>query len=69
MSQTVIVSPRFQVIIPRKVREALGIRAGHKIQVVPYGDRIELIPIRPVQELRGALKGIDTTIECEPDRV
>ena len=69
MYQTVTVSPKFQVIIPRKVREALGIRAGHKIQVVPYGDRIELIPIRPIQELRGALKGIDTTIECEPDRV
>jgi AbrB family looped-hinge helix DNA binding protein len=69
MYHTVTVSPRFQVIIPRKVREALGIRAGHKVQVVPYGDRIELIPLRPIQELRGALKGIDTTIECEPDRV
>ena len=69
MNQTVTVSSKFQVVIPRKVREALGIRAGHKIQVVPYGDRIELIPLKPIRELRGALKGIDTTIECEPDRV
>ena len=69
MNQTVTVSSKFQVVIPRKVREALGIRAGHKIQVVPYGDRIELIPLKPIRELRGALSGIDTTIECEPDRV
>jgi len=69
MNQTVTVSSKFQVIIPRKVREALGIRAGHKIQVVPYKDRIELIPLKPIRELRGALRGIDTTIECEPDRV
>ena len=69
MYQAVTVSSKFQVIIPRKVREALGIRAGHKIQVVPYEDRIELIPLKPIRELRGALKGIDTTVECEPDRV
>ena len=69
MNQTVTISPKFHVIIPRKMREALGIRAGHKIQVVPYKDRIELIPLKPIRELRGALKGIDTTIECEPDRV
>lgn len=67
MSQTVTVSSRFQVTTPRKVREALGIRAGHKIQVVPYGDRIELIPVKPIQEMRGA-QGIDTTVEREPDR-
>jgi AbrB family looped-hinge helix DNA binding protein len=69
MNQTVTVSPKYQIIIPRQVREALRIRAGHKIQVVPYKDRIELIPLRPIRELRGALRGIDTTIECEPDRV
>jgi hypothetical protein len=39
------------------------------VQVVQYGDRIELIPLRPIQEMRGFLKGIDTTVEREPDRV
>ena len=68
MYETVTVSSKFQVIIPRKVREALGIRAGHKIQVVPYGDRIELIPLKPIQEMRGFLKGIDTQVEREDDR-
>ncbi len=69
MYQTVTVSPRFQVVIPRRVREAMGIQAGHRIQVVPYGDRIELIPVKPIREMRGFLKGIDTTVEREPDRL
>jgi AbrB family looped-hinge helix DNA binding protein len=66
--EAVSVSPKFQVVIPRAVREALRIRPGQRVQVLQYGDRIELIPIRPVQELRGFLKGIDTTVEREPDR-
>jgi AbrB family looped-hinge helix DNA binding protein len=66
--EAVSVSPKFQVVIPRAVRDALRIRPGQKVQVLQYEDRIELIPIRPVQELRGFLKGIDTTVEREPDR-
>jgi len=67
--EAVSVSPKFQVVIPRAVREALRIRPGQKVQVIQYEDRIELIPIRPVHEMRGFLRGIDTTIEREPDRV
>jgi AbrB family looped-hinge helix DNA binding protein len=67
--ETVLVSPKFQIVIPRAVREALSIRPGQKVQVVQYEDRIELIPIRPMREMRGFLRGIDTTIEREPDRV
>jgi AbrB family looped-hinge helix DNA binding protein len=67
--EAVLVSPKFQVVIPRAVREALHIRPGQRMQVIQYEDRIELIPIRPTHEMRGFLKGIDTTIEREPDRV
>ena len=67
--EVVSVSPKFQVVIPRAVREALRIRPGQKVQVILYEDRIELIPIRPTREMSGFLKGIDTTIEREPDRV
>ena len=66
---TVTVSPKFQVVIPREVRESLGIRPGQKVQVIHYEDRIELIPVRPVRETRGFLKGIDTDVEREPDRM
>ena len=61
--EAVLVSPKFQVVIPRAVREALHIRPGQRVQVIQYEDRIELIPIRPAREMRGFLKGMDTTIE------
>ena len=67
--ETVTVSPKFQVVIPRKVRESLGIQPGQKVQVIRYEDRIELVPVRPVRETRGFLEGIDTEVEREPNRL
>jgi len=67
--ETVTVSPKFQVVIPKNVRKALGIHAGQKIQVVVYEGRIELLPVTPVKKLRGFAKGIDTSVEREDDRV
>ncbi len=65
----VTVSPKFQVVIPKEIRESLGIVAGQKVQIMTYQNRIELIPLKPMKELRGALKGIDTTVERNSDRV
>jgi AbrB family looped-hinge helix DNA binding protein len=67
--ETVTVSTKYQVVIPKAVRELLGVQPGQKVQVIPYNDRIELIPLKSAQALRGFLKGIDTTIEREPDRL
>ena len=67
--QTVTVSPKFQVVIPKSVREALQLRPGQKMQVVEYEGRIELIPERDIKELRGFLKGINTKFEREEDRI
>jgi len=67
--QTVTVSPKFQVVIPRDVRESLHLRPGQKMQVIEYDGRIELILDRDISELRGFLKGIDTTIDREKDRL
>ena len=67
--ETTKVSPKYQVVIPVRIRRALGIRPGQKIQVIPYEGRIELIPVVPIKKARGFLKGIDTAIEREPDRV
>jgi AbrB family looped-hinge helix DNA binding protein len=66
---TITVSSKFQIVIPKAIREALDIRPGQKIQVIGYQNRIELIPIQPITEARGFLKGIDTTIERGPDRL
>jgi AbrB family looped-hinge helix DNA binding protein len=65
----VILSPKFQVVIPLPVRRTMGLRAGQKMQVIEYEGRIELIPDRDIAELRGFLKGIDTKFEREEDRV
>jgi len=65
----VTVSPKFQVVIPQRVRESLGVKPGEKMQVVQYGDRIELIPQRPARALRGFLRGMDTSVPREEDRV
>jgi AbrB family looped-hinge helix DNA binding protein len=67
--QTVTVSPKYQVVIPKNIRDALKLRPGQKIRVIEYDGRIELIPDRDISELRGFLKGIDTRLERDKDRV
>ena len=64
----VTVSPKFQVVIPKEIRDALGIVSGQKIQMLTYQGRIELIPLKPMREMRGSLKGIDTRVERDKDR-
>ena len=67
--ETVTISPKFQVVIPRSVREKLNIRPGQLVQVVPYEGRIEFIPLRPARELRGSLRGMPTDLAREVDRL
>ncbi len=67
--QAVTVSPKYQVVIPRNVRDCLHLRPGQKLQVVEYDGRIELVPDRPLKELRGFLKGINTNFQREADRI
>ena len=66
---TITISPKFQIVIPKAIRDLMGLRPGQKIQAIAYEDRIELIPIRRMKEMRGFLRGIDTSVEREPDRV
>jgi AbrB family looped-hinge helix DNA binding protein len=67
--ETVTVSPKFQVVIPKGIRESLKLAPGQKIQALLYENRIELIPVRPIKKMRGFLKGIDTSIDRETDRL
>lgn len=67
--ETVTISPKFQVVIPQSIREALGLAAGEKLRVIRYAGRVEFIPVRPIQKMRGFLRGMDTTIEREADRL
>jgi len=67
--EMVKLSSKFHVVIPPKIRKSLRLKAGQKFQIIRYENRIELIPFRQMKEMRGFLKGMDTTIEREPDRV
>lgn len=61
-------SPKYQIVIPAKVRQTMTLRKGMKFQVISYNERIELVPVRPMSKMRGFLKGIDTSIKRERDR-
>ena len=67
--EAVTLSPKYQVVIPRRVRESMRLRPGQKLQVLEYDGRIELIPEVSITELRGFLRGIDTSFDREEDRV
>lgn len=67
--RAVTVSPKFQIVIPKDVRESMGIISGQKIQMLTYHNRIELIPIKPMHKMKGFLSGIDTNVARDNDRV
>ena len=66
---TVTVSPKYQVVIPREIRESLGLKPGEKLQVFEYEGRIELVPVKDLKKMRGFLKGIDSTVPRDEDRL
>jgi len=66
---TVKVSPKFQVVIPKHVREAMGLKPGHRLVVFRFENRIELVPAEPIKKLRGFARGIDTDVPRDGERV
>ena len=68
MSETTV-SPKYQVVIPKEAREAVGISVGQKLEVIVLGYRIELIPLKPMKQMRGFLRGIDADVTREDDRL
>jgi len=67
--KTLTISPKYQVVIPKEIREALHLTPGQKMQAIAYENRIELIPVQPMHQMKGFLKGIDTDVPHEEDRV
>jgi AbrB family looped-hinge helix DNA binding protein len=66
---TITVSAKYQVVIPAKLREALGIKPGQKLHAIEYGGRIELVPARPAKTARGSLRRISADVPRDGDRV
>ena len=67
--ETVKVSTKYQIVIPSEIRKSLDIKPGQKIRVIQFGNRIELVPVKDISEMRGFAKGIDTSFEREEDRL
>jgi len=65
----VTISPKFQVVIPQQIRQAMKLFPGQKVQVIMYGNRIELVPERDIKTMRGFLKGINTSFQRDEDRI
>lgn len=65
----VTISKKFQIVIPKAIRDKMKLQSGIQCEVVSHGSRILLIPLPPIEEMRGFLKGIDSTVIREKDRV
>ncbi len=65
----ITLSPKYQIVIPKEVRQALKLRPGSMFNVIQHDGRIELLPVRSAKEMRGFLRGIDVTVPRDKDRV
>lgn len=67
---TVTLSPKFQIVIPKAMRESLKLKAGMKIELISFKGNIYLVPVKPIEEMMGSLKGMDTSnIREKTDRI
>jgi len=65
----VTISPKYQIVIPLEIRKLLHIHPGDMAEVIPYENRIEVLPVKNIKQMRGFLKGMDTQVRREGDRV
>ncbi len=66
---TVKISSKYQVVIPKEIRKKLDLRPGQELQIFEFGNRIEVLPLKKVKDSRGFLKGMDTNIDRDKDRI
>ena len=67
---TVTISSKYQMIIPRAIREKWNVKPGQKVRLIIIGNRLEVVPVRDIKAARGFLRGMSSTIERdEEDRV
>lgn len=67
--ETVTISPKYQVVIPKSIREQLNLVPGQKVQMMAHGHHVEIVPLVPIAQMRGFLRGIDTSVQREDDRL
>ncbi|MGH2608047.1 MAG: AbrB/MazE/SpoVT family DNA-binding domain-containing protein [Tepidiformaceae bacterium] len=67
--ETVTISAKYQIVLPASVRRSLGLRPGQKVMVIERGASIELVPVKPMEEYRGILRGVAADFERDDDRI
>jgi AbrB family looped-hinge helix DNA binding protein len=67
--ETVALSPKFQVVIPKDIRRALQLVSGQRMAVRLHNGKVEFVPEKTIASLRGRWPGLDTRIVREVDRV
>lgn len=67
--KTITISPKYQIVIPKEIRKELKLKPGQKLQVIQAEGRIEYIILKDIKEARGFLKGMNTNILREKDRI
>lgn len=66
---TVTISPKYQIVIPKEIRQAMRLSPGEKLLVYLYQNRLEFVSIKDTKKMRGFLKGMKIKIEREKDRL
>jgi AbrB family looped-hinge helix DNA binding protein len=61
------ISSKYQVVIPREIRERFGLKPGQKVIFIPYKKSLRVVIVPPIEDAYGFLKGIDTNVEREED--
>jgi AbrB family looped-hinge helix DNA binding protein len=61
------ISSKYQVVIPREIREQFGLKPGQKVLFIPYKKSLRVVIIPPIEEAHGFLEGIDTNFEREDE--
>ena len=57
MSETITISSKYQIVIPKAVRELVGWKPGDKLVPLVKGKNVTLVKLRPLEELYGFIKG------------
>lgn len=59
MEALTTISSKFQIVIPREVREQFNLKPGQKVMFIPYRNTIRLVIVPPIKDALGAFKGIN----------
>ncbi len=65
--ETTTISSKYQVVIPRKIREQFNLKPGQKIAFIPYKNSLRLVIVPKIEDAYGFLEGIDTAVDREEE--